>query len=155
MRTLFLGTFLEKTIDYINKSENDLALDFGFFLLDWDKALINLVKNEITIAMEKSVDNKKNYTLCLIYNNIGLAICCNYNPPDKEYIYHYCNQAKYIYKLDQWFGCVFHNGLLEPVLKLDFSFLQSNEMDKQIQQVKLVNNSSIDISGTVIYGRHE
>ena len=99
MRTLFLGTFLEKTIDYINKSENDLALDFGFFLLDWDKALINLVKNDITIAMEKSVDNKKNYTLCLIYNNIGLDICCNYNPTDKEYIYHYCNQAKY-----RWFG---------------------------------------------------
>lgn len=146
MRTLFFDTFLEKTIDYINKTEDSLALDFGLFLLSLDKASINSISDNIAVAMKNSVSNKKNYTLSSACKNTGFAAFCNHTLPNKDYIYHYCSQAKYIYKLDKWFGCVLDDNILKPVLKLDFPFLQCDEMDKQIQQVKLINPSSTDIS---------
>ena len=146
MRMRFLDTFLERTIDYINKAENNFALDFGFFLLNFDRSEIDLLVNNVLATMKMSLANKKNYILGLEFRGTGLTIFCNYNSLDKEYLYHYCNQAKYIYKLDKLFGCVFHHDLLKPVLKLDSPYFQSNEMDEQIQQVKLVNHSSINIS---------
>ena len=129
-----------------SKTESKEVLDFGFFLLNFDNESISEVKDMISIVMKKSADNKKNYTLALVYKKTGLAVCCNYTLPNEDYIDHYCNHAKYIHKLDKWFGCVFHDDILKPVLKLDFPFLQSDEMDKQIQQVKLVNPSSTGIS---------
>jgi hypothetical protein len=118
-RSLFLKTILEKTIDYINRNNSKLLLDFGFFLLDLNENLIKEWITKIEEVIQISLINKKYYRLGLKQEDIGLVVAFNHYPMDRKDFNNYCSRVKNDRKFNKLFGCIFHDGILKPVIKLD------------------------------------
>ena len=95
-----------------------------FFLLDLNENLIKELITKIKEVIQRSLINKKYYNLDLGLEDIGLVIAFNYYPMDRKDFNNYCATVKYDHKFNKLFGCIFHDGIMKPITKLDFPFIQ-------------------------------
>lgn len=128
-----------KILKLIGKSDDPVAIDFGFLLLTLGQDSIKKIEDGLATILTKSRNDHSSSDLSISIGNMetGFTVHIN-NRPANEALLHlqgHCKRRKYIEKAISWYGLCIHpdNETLRFVVKGEYPWVQSDEMDSLIK----------------------
>jgi len=162
--TRIKNTHIGRLIEEIEKTEDPVAIDFGFELLQLSEDTVYKISDNIeTMAMNAKCDGKHhNFSVLIDEGRTGFTFHFNdIVNSDNIKLLHHCEIKKYSQKAMSWFGIsiVPQNLALKFVLSLEYKWEYSQDMQNAVKNFNnyktIINCSTIQVEKQRKIGRNE